>query len=68
MLMQVKRTQQGEVGKVLSSDNLGPLTTFYVDHADNCDKLEEESGVDRLWLVVGSLRKPEGRYVSILKH
>jgi hypothetical protein len=35
---------------------------FYVDHAENCDKLEEDS-VDRLWLVVRSLKNVLGKYV-----
>lgn len=38
-------------------------TNFYVDHAENCDKLEEDS-VDRLWLVVRSLKNPKGSYVT----
>ena len=37
---------------------------FYVDHAENCDKLEEDS-VDRLWLVVRSLKNLSGKYVSL---
>jgi len=32
-----------------------------VDHAENCDKLEEDS-VDRLWLVVRSLKNLQGKY------
>lgn len=31
-----------------------------MDHADNCDMLEEDS-VDRLWLVVRSLKSPQGK-------
>lgn len=36
---------------------------FYLDHAENCE-LEEDS-VDRLWLVIRSLKSPEGKYVII---
>lgn len=32
---------------------------FYIDHGDS--KAEEES-IDRLWLVVRSLKNPEGKY------
>ena len=46
------------------SDDLGHPASFYVDHAENCDKLEEDS-VDRLWLVVRSLKNQLGKYVSI---
>ena len=49
----------------LISDDLGHPASFYVDHAENCDKLEEDS-VDRLWLVVRSLKNQLGKYVSIL--
>ena len=35
-----------------------------MDHAENCDILEEDS-VDRLWLVVRSLKSPIGKEVSI---
>ena len=35
-----------------------------MDHAENCDTMEEDS-VDRLWLVVRSLKRPEGKYVLI---
>lgn len=34
---------------------------FYVDHAEHCDVKEEDS-VDRLWLVVRSLKNPQGKY------
>lgn len=37
--------------------NLG--TGYVVDHAENCDVLEEDS-VDRLWLVVRSLKNNQG--------
>lgn len=35
------------------------LEGFYVDHGDNT--LDEES-IDRLWLVVRSLKNPEGKF------
>jgi hypothetical protein len=37
---------------------------YFLDHAENCDMKEEDS-VDRLWLVVRSLKSPNGREVSI---
>lgn len=41
---------------------------YYIDHAENCDVMEEDS-VDRLWLVVRSLKSPkEGKYVSHACH
>lgn len=43
--------------------NLNFLGNYLLDHAENCDTMEEDS-VDRLWLVVRSLKKPEGKYVS----
>ena len=33
-----------------------------MDHAENCDTMEEDS-VDRLWLVIRSLKRPDGKYV-----
>lgn len=38
------------------------LEGYYIDHTENCDMLEEDS-VDRLWLVVRSLKNPEGKFV-----
>lgn len=40
--------------------------SFVLDHAENCDMMEEDS-VDRLWLVVRSLKKPEGKFVRALR-
>lgn len=38
---------------------------FYLDHSPNCDTQEEDSA-DRLWLVIRSLKSPEGKYVNNL--
>jgi hypothetical protein len=35
-----------------------------LDHAENSDLIEEDS-VDRLWLVIRSLKSPEGKYVIL---
>jgi hypothetical protein len=42
---------------------ISTLGNFILDHAENCDTMEEDS-VDRLWLVVRSLKNPQGKYVS----
>ena len=34
-----------------------------LDHSDKCP--EEEDSVERLWLVIRSLKSPEGKYVTI---
>lgn len=38
---------------------IGKLEGFYIDHGDNT--LDEES-INRLWLVVRSLKNPEGKF------
>jgi len=38
---------------------LTPLDGFYIDHGD--PTVDEES-IDRLWLVVRSLKNPEGKF------
>lgn len=49
-----------------SEINLKFLGSYYLDHAENCDTMEEDS-VDRLWLVVRSLKNPEGKFVSLIQ-
>lgn len=44
------------------SSQIRNSTGYYVDHAENCDVLEEDS-VDRLWLVVRSLKNEHGNMV-----
>ncbi|CDW76485.1 zinc finger c3hc4 fha domain-containing protein [Stylonychia lemnae] len=41
-------------------------TGYYLDHAEKADMLEEDS-VDRLWLVVRSLKSPEGKEDYLIK-
>jgi hypothetical protein len=44
-------------------NNLNLEVGYLLDHAENCDLLEEDS-VDRLWLVVRSLKSPTGKEVT----
>lgn len=39
---------------------------YFLDHAENCDMKEEDS-VDRLWLVVRSLKTPTGKEDYLIK-
>jgi hypothetical protein len=58
ILLQIKN----ESGSKLSSDSIPIPDGFYLDHSPKCD-LEEEDSIDRLWLVIRSLKSPEGKYV-----
>ena len=46
---------------ILKSNSV--IDGYYLDHAENADMLEEDS-VDRLWLVVRSLKSPTGKEVT----
>jgi hypothetical protein len=64
-LLQIKlfNGKNYNIAKKLKVNLFVNLGNYILDHAENCDTMEEDS-VDRLWLVVRSLKKPEGKYVS----
>jgi hypothetical protein len=41
------------------------LEGYMLDHSEKCP--EEEDSVERLWLVIRSLKSPEGKYVRNFK-
>lgn len=63
ILKRCSRSEGTEVSpQILSFINYSLLDNYYLDHSDTCD-LDEDS-VDRLWLVIRSLKSTEGKYVS----
>ncbi len=62
-LLQIKHQPLPNGGKPSLPSLIPIANSFILDHAENADMLEEDS-VDRLWLVVRSLKNTEGKYVS----
>ena len=61
-LLQIKYGKDGKLFEKRSGIKFIRVGGFLLDHSKDCD-MQEEDSVDRLWLVIRSLKNPEGKYV-----